>query len=237
MVTISIPTESKIQTCGRRVREIEQRGVPFNIPVGVPIVNPFVEKQLRFRAQYKLANVSLDEVREGVLFGDFRSFMDMKLETYSRTARTRHFKLNPFTKKMEQVLGRTFGAAGVRTGHAVAAFMVKMLGLVEWEMSEEPVTPAGEACVRVKVTSRFFRGYFTFRMQREADGVILDDDWLPESGGDVRTPALPMAWLVLLTHPLGFEQIAERVLDEIVRAHGAGRPYVGEIGPPIEEQR
>jgi hypothetical protein len=235
MVTISTETESRIQTCGRTIREIQQRGVPFNVPVGVPVVNPFVEKQMRFRAQYKLTGVSLEDVREGVMFGDFRSFMDMKMETFSRKNRTRHFKLNPFTKKMEQVLGRRFGRAGVRTGHAVAAFMVRMLGLVEWEMAEEPVTGADLAGIHVKVTSRFFRGHFKFRIHRQADGVILDDNWLPEGGGDVRTPALPMAWLVLLTHPLGFEQIAERVLDEILRARSAGRPYTGEIGPPIEE--
>lgn len=235
MSTISTETKSRIQTYGRTVREIQQRGVPFNVPVGVPVVNPFVEKQLRFRAQYKLPSVALEDVREGILFGDFRSFMDMKMETYSRVDRRRHFKLNPFTKKMEQILGGHFGRTGVRTGHAIAAFMVKMLGLVEWEMSEEPAKGADVSCVRVKVTSRFFRGYFSFWIRREADGVVLDDDWLPESGGDVRTPALPMGWLVLLTHPLGFEQIAERVLDEIVRARRAGRPYVGEIGPPIEE--
>lgn len=235
MVMISREARSRIQKYGKTVREIQQQGIPFNVPIGLPIVNPFVEKQMRFKAQYKLTGVSLEEVREGLMFGDYRSFMDMKMETFSREARTRHFKLNPFTKKMEEVLGGKFGRAGVRTGHAVAAFMVRMLGLVEWEMSEDPVTSPDLACIDVKVTSRFFRGHFKFRIHREPDGVILDDDWLPEGGGDVRTPAFPMAFLVLNTHPLGFDQIAERVVEEIVQTRNAGRPYSGQIGPPIEE--
>jgi hypothetical protein len=44
-----------------------------------------------------------------------------------------------------------------------------------------------------------------------------------------------MAALVLETHPVGFEQIAERVVDEIVQARRAGRPYTGQIGPPFQE--
>jgi hypothetical protein len=136
---------------------------------------------------------------------------------------------------MEEVLGGMFGALGVRTGHAVAASMVAMLGLVEWEMSEEPAAGPDLFTIHVKVTSRFFGGHFKFRIHRQPDGVILDDDWLPEGGGDVRTPTLPMAALVLETHPVGFEQIAERVVEEIVQARHAGRPYTGQIGPPSEE--
>jgi hypothetical protein len=117
----------------------------------------------------------------------------------------------------------------------VAAFMVNRLGLVEWEMSEEPATNPDVVSIHVKLTSKYFGGHFKFRIHRDPEGVILDDDWLPEGGGDVRTSSLPMANLVLTTHPLGFEQIAERVVEEILQARREGRPYVGEIGPPSEE--
>jgi len=236
MVMISNEARSRIENYGRTVRRIQQRGIPFNVPIGVPILNPFVEKQMRFKAQYKLKDVSLEDVREGIMFGDFRSFMDMKLEEFSREKRTRHFKLNPFTKKMEEVLGGKFGRIGVRTGHAIAASMVRMLGLVEWEVSEEPVTGPDLVSIHVKVTSRFFGGHFKFRVHRQPDGVIVDDDWLPEGGGDVRARSLPMAWLVLKTHPLGFEQIVERVSEEILLAQRAGRPYTGELASPIPER-
>ncbi len=117
----------------------------------------------------------------------------------------------------------------------MAAAMVAMLGLVEWHMSEEPVTNPDLVTIHVKVTSRFFRGVFKFRVHRQPDGVIVDDDWLPEGGGDVRTATLPMANLVLQTHPLGFEQIVERVVEEIVQARKQGRPYIGQIGAPSRE--
>lgn len=235
MVMISSEAQSRIQPVGEVIREIQQRGIPFNVPVGVPIVNPFAEKQLRFKARYKLTGVTLEEVREGIMFANYRGFMDMKMETFSRKARTRHFKINPFTKKMEEKLGGTFGQAGVLTGHAVAASIVAMLGPVEWRMSEDPATSPDLACIHVKAGSWFWGGHFKFRIHRQADGVILDDDWLPEGGGDVRTPTLPMASLVLLTHPLGFEQIAQQVVEEIIQARNAGRPYTGQIGPPSEE--
>ena len=137
---ISAEARARIQPFGATVREIQQAGVPFNVPLFVPIINPFAEKRLLFKARYKLTGVTLEEVREGIMFADFRPFMDRKMETYDRAGRTRHFKINPFTKKMEEVLGDMFGKPGTSTGHAVAAGMVAMLGLVEWEMSEEPVT-------------------------------------------------------------------------------------------------
>jgi hypothetical protein len=232
---ISSEARSLIQDYGETIKEVQQSGIPFNVPIFLPIVNPFAEKRMRFKARYKLTGVTLEEVREGVMFADFRSFMDMKMETFSRKARTRHFKINPFTKKMEEVLGGTFGQLGEHTGHFVAASMVAMLGLVEWEMAEEPVTSPDLVTIHVDVTSRFFRGHFKFRIHRQPDGVILDDDWLPEGGGDVRTPTLPMAALVLSTHPVGFEQITERLVEEIVQARNAGRPYEGQI-PPSEER-
>jgi hypothetical protein len=166
------------------------------------------------------------------MFGDFSSFMDRKMETFSRKNRTRHFKINPFTKKLEEVLGGSAGQLGVYTGQSVAAFMVAMLGLVEWEMNEEETGDPDLACIHVNVTSRFFRGHFKFRIHRQSDGVLLDDDWLPSGGGDVRTATIPMANLVLSTHPLGFEQIAERVVEEILEARGEKRSYKGQIQPP-----
>lgn len=232
MVMISSEARSRISNYGKEVREIQQAGVPFNIPLFVPLANPFVEKQLLFFAQYKLAGVTLEEVREGVLFGDFSSFMDRKMETFSRKNKTRHFKINPFTIKLGEVLGGAVGQVGVATGHTIAAAMVAALGLVEWEMSEEETGDPDVALIHVDLTSRFFRGVFKFRIHRRPDGVIIDDDWLPSGGGDVRTATIPMANLVLSTHPLGFEQITERVVEEILQARAAGRPYVGQIKPP-----
>ncbi len=232
MVMISSEARARIEPYGQTIRRVRQRGIPFDIPIGVPILNPFVRKQMRFKARYRLRGLRLEDVREGIMFGDFTSFMDMKLEEFSREKRTRHFKLNPFTKKMEEVLGGKLGRLGVRIGHNVAAFMVRMLGLVEWHVAEEPVTGPDLVTIHVDVNSRFFGGHFKFRIHREADGVIVDDDWLPEGGGEVIAASLPMSWLVLKTHPLGFEQIVERVTDEIVGAQKAGRPYTGELTVP-----
>jgi hypothetical protein len=117
----------------------------------------------------------------------------------------------------------------------MADLMVRMLGLVEWEMSEEPVTDPDLVTIHVKLTSDLFGGHFKFRMSRAPDGVIVDDDWRPEGGSDVRTGTIPMANLVLMTHPLGFEQIVERVVEEILQARSQGRPYVGQIGAPSVE--
>ena len=231
MVMISSEARSRIEKYGKATLKIRQKGIPFNVRLFEPIVNPFVEKRMLFKAQYKLAGISLEDVREGLLFGDFSSFMDMKLDEFSRKSRTRHFKINPFTKKLEEVWGGKFGSVGVRTGHKVASAMVKMLGLVEWHMSDETDDNPDLVSIRVKVTSRFFRGVFMFRAHRQPDGVLVDDDWLPEGGGDVRTPSLPMANLVLQTHPLGFEQIVERITEEILQANTQGRPYVGQMGP------
>ena len=235
MVMISSEARSRIQKYGKEIREIQQAGIPFNVRPGIPIANPFVGKQLLFFAQYKVEGVTLEEMREGIMFGNFRSFMDMKMDQYSRKKRTRHFKINPFTKKLEEVWGGALGKLGETSGHAVAAFMVAALGLVEWEMSEEPVTSPDLFTIHVDVTSRFFRGHFKFRIHGQQDRLIVDDDWLPEGGGDVRTATIPMATLVLSTHPLGFEQIVERVVEEVVEARHQGRPYVGQIGPPSEE--
>ena len=121
---ISPEAKALISSYGATVREIEQSGMPFNVPLFVPVVNPFAEKRLLFKARYKLTGVTLDEVREGIMFADFRPFMDRKMETYDRVKRTRHFKINPFTRKMEEVLGDAFGEPGKTTGHAVAATMV-----------------------------------------------------------------------------------------------------------------
>jgi hypothetical protein len=201
----------------------------------VPIVNPFARKQLLFRGRYKLTGLALEDVREGMLFASFRDFMDMKMETFNRKARTRHFRMNPFKKKFAEVLGSRFGRTGIRVTDAVADGMVAALGLVEWQMREEPVASPDLATVHVDVTSTFWGGHFKFRISRDPDGVIVDDDWRPEGGGDVRAGTLPMATLVLMTHPLGFEQIVERAVEEILQAQGQGRPYVGQIGLPSVE--
>lgn len=231
MVMISSAARSRIQKFGTVTREIQQSGVPFNIPLGVPLANPFVRKQLLFRARYKLTGVTLEDVREALMFASYRDFMAMTMETFSREARTRHFKLNPFKKKLAEVLGSKFGKVGTRATDAVADFMVAMLGLVEWHMTEEPITNPDLVTVHVDVTNKLFNGHFKFRISREADGVIVDDDWRPEGGGDVRTGTIPMANLVLMTHPLGFEQIVERAVEEILKARDQGRPYVGQIEP------
>ncbi len=235
MVMISSEARSKIQKYGKETREIQQKGIPFNVRLFVPVVNPFSEKRMLFKAQYKVTGVSLEEMKEGLIFGNFTSFMDMKVDEYDRKNGTRHFIINPFTKKLEEVWGGKLGKVGIRAGHSVAAGMVAMLGLVEWHMREEPVSSPDLASIHVNVTSRFFRGVFMFRVHRQPDGVIVDDDWLPEGGGDVRTPSLPMANLVLSTHPLGFEQIVERTVEEVVEARHQGRPYVGQIGPPSKD--
>lgn len=235
MVPISTAGQARIEKFGEMTREIQQAGIPFNVPVGVPIANPFAGKQLLFRAQYKLTGVSFEDVREGVMFASYRDFMAFTMEEFNRRARTRHFRMNPFKKKFAEVLGSRFGSAGVSATDALADFMVAMLGLVEWHMREEPITSPDLVIIHVDVTNRLFNGHFKFKIRREPDGVIVDDEWRPEGGGDVRTSTLPMANLVLLTHLLGFEQIVERAVEEIVQAQNEGRPYVGQIGPPSVE--
>jgi len=236
MVMISDEARSLVQPVGTTLRRIRQGGVPFDVPIWLPLINPFVDKQVLFKTEYKLKHVSVDEVLEGVMFGDFRSFLDLKMEEYNRAEKTRHFTENPFTKKFEETLGPLFGRAGLWVGRSVAAVIVWALGLVEWHMTAEPRTSPDLASVHVHVAAGCFRGCFKFRVQREPDGVMLTDDWLPEGGGEVRTPTFPMAVLILNTHPMGIQQIAERVADEIVQARHAGKPYAGQIGPPSVER-
>jgi hypothetical protein len=154
MVMISSEARARIEPYGETVRCIEQRGVPFNVAVGVPILNPFVDKLMRFKAQYRLKGISLEEAREGIMFGNFHGFMDAKLEEFDREKRTRHFKINPFTKKFEEILGGKLGGLGTHAGHSMAATMVWALGLVEWHMTEQPMTDPDLAVIDVRVTSR-----------------------------------------------------------------------------------
>jgi hypothetical protein len=235
MVKISDEARSRIRAHGQNLRKILQAGIPFKVGIGVPIANPFVEKRLLLKTQFKLAGVDLEDVCVGLMFADFRSFWDMKLDDFSRKSRTRHFKINPFTKLLEEQLGGLLGKAGIRMADGVAGFMVALLGLVEWEMRQEPTADPDHASIRIKVASRFFRGRIAFRIHREVDGVIVADDWLPEGGGDMRTATLPMANVVLMTHPLGFKQMVQRAVDEILRAKQQGVPYKGEVGPPSRD--
>jgi hypothetical protein len=234
MVMISPEARSRISQLGKKTQLVRQRGLPFDVPFYVPLVNPFVDKQVHFKVQYELKGVTLEDVLQGVMFADYRSFLDIQMEEFSRRARTRHFTENPFTRKFEENLGKLFGQSGARLGRRVAALMVDKLGPVEWRMSVDPMPDADVASVHAHVSAGFFDGYFTIRIQRRPDGVILTDDWLPGSG-DVRTPAFPMASLMLVTHPMGIQQIAERVVDEILQAEAAGRPYEGQIGPPSRD--
>lgn len=235
MSIFSKEVRSHIEKHGKEIRVIQQRGFPFKLPPGIPLPSLSGPKQMLFKAQYKVNGVSLEEAREGLLFASYRKFMDMKMETFSRKSRTRHFKINPFAKKFEEVLGGPFGQVGLRIGRSMANGMVNRLGLVEWEVSEDPVENPDLVSIHVKVTSKYFRGHFKFRVHRVPDGVIIDDDWTIEGGGSVQADSLPMANLVLTTHPLGFEQIVERIVEEVLAARSEGRPYVGEIGPPSEE--
>ena len=216
------------------VRWIGQAGIPFHTPLGVPIVNPFAEKQMQFLKRYKVAGVTLDEARTGVLFGNYRPFMDVKEETYSRSRRTRHLTFNPFTREMEKY-GGYVGQMGVRFGQATASMMETALGAITWDIREEPVSPSGVASFEYTTTNRLFHGMFRIRAKAAEDGVVLEDDWTTDGGSDMRTSFLPMANLVLLTHPLGFEQIAEEFVEEVRRARAAGTSYSGEIGAPSVE--
>jgi len=56
------------------VRWIGQSGIPFHTPLGVPIVNPFAEKQMQFLKRYRVTGVTLDEASTGV--HDFLQFND-----------------------------------------------------------------------------------------------------------------------------------------------------------------
>lgn len=224
----------RMEDYGREVRWIEQRLIPFRTPLLFPIVNPFVHKQMHFRREYKVTGITLEEARIGVLFGNYRTFMDIRRETYDRARRTRELTFNPFTVEMERY-GRMVGDLGAATGRGMATVMVTMLGLITWEISEDPGATPDLVSLNFKTTNALFGGHFKIRARRAPDGVILEDDWRPEGGGDMRTSFLAMANLALATHPRGFEQIAEEVVEEVKRARATGVQYVGEIGPPSIE--
>ena len=221
---------------GTTIKDIAQDMIPFNVPLFVPLVNPFSDKQMYFRAQYKITGVSVDEAATGVLFGNYRDFMDIKWENYSRSGRTRHLEFNPFTKKLEE-LGRNAGGAGEAAGKGTAWLMGAGLGLIEWKIWVDPASTSENVSLHVDTTSDFFGG--SFRINAKAapggDGVILEDDWTPQGGANMRTHYLLMANLVLSTHPVGFEEIAANFVEEIKRARAKGTAYVGEIGPPSVE--
>ena len=216
---------------GTVIKDIVQEMIPFKVPLFVPLVNPFSDKQLLFRAQYKITGVTVDEAVTGVLFGNYRDFMDIKWENYSRADRTRHLEFNPFTKKLEE-LGRNAGKAGEAAGWGTATMMGAGLGLIEWKIRVEDGATPDRVCTRFDTKAKLFGGHFKINVVATADGVVLEDDWTPEGGADMRTSYLMMANLVLSTHPKGFEHIANAFVAEVTRARAAGRPYEGEIGPP-----
>lgn len=111
------------------------------------------------------------------------------------------------------------------------------LGLITWDITEEPQTAPNVALFEFETSNRLFSGVFRIRARGVADGVVLEDDWTTNGGSDMRTGFLPMANLVLMTHPKGFEQIAGQLVEEVKRAHAAGVPYRGEIGAPSVELR
>ena len=227
-------TAVEMSDFGDDVLWIGQSGIPFHTPLGVPLVNPFAEKQMQFLKRYRVTGVTLDEASTGILFGNYRPFMDVKEETYDRTRRTRHLTFNPFTREMEKYGGYA-GEVGVMVGQATAYMMQTALGTITWDIREEPGSPAGVASFEYRTTSRFFRGMFRIRAKTTEGGVVLEDDWTTDGGSDMRTSFLPMANLVLMTHPLGFEQIAQEFVEEVRRARAANAAYTGEIGAPSVE--
>ena len=231
-----MPALITLSDFGTEARWIGQDLVPLEVPLGVPIVNPFSHKQMQFFKQYKVTGISLDEARTGILLSNYRPFMDIKEETYSGTRGTRHLIFNPFVREMEKY-GESIGSLGVASGRTVASMMGTMLGLITWDITEEPRTDPKTVSFEFKTSSRLFWGSFKIRAHEVADGVVLEDDWTTRGGSDMRTSFLPMANLVLLTHPKGFEQIAAALVDEIKRARAAGVPYTGEIDAPSVELR
>ena len=125
-------TAVEMSDLGDDVRWIGQSGIPFHTPLGVPLVNPFVEKQMQFLKRYRVTGVTLDEASTGILFGNYRPFMDVKEETYDRTRRTRRLTFNPFTREMEKYGGYA-GEVGVRFGQATAYMMQTALGTIRSE--------------------------------------------------------------------------------------------------------
>ena len=230
-------TPITIGDIGTEIRTIAQHMVPFNIPLGIPLVNPFSDKQMHFRKQFKVTGVTVDEAGTGVLFANYRDFMDIKWETYSRARRTRHLQFNPFTKKLEET-GRKLGEAGEAAGRGTATLMGASLGFITWKISIDPASTADSVSLHFQTTNYLFSGHFKINAKTApgGDGVILEDDWTPEGGADMRTSFLPMANLVLATHPLGFEQMAAEFVAEVQRARASGTKYIGEIGPPSIEE-
>lgn len=224
-----------ITEVGDTIRAIGQRLVPFDVPLLVPLVNPLSQKQLRFRKEYKLSGISVEEAVTGVLFANYRAFMDVREESYSRRRRTRRLVFNPFTRELEQV-GRQTGEAGEKAGREAARLMGKTLGLITWTIGVDPGASVERVGIRFGTSANLFAGHFKINAKATAGGVILEDDWTTEGGADMRTHFLMMANLVLLTHPKGFEQIADAIVAEIRRARAAGVPYTGEIGPPSVDE-
>lgn len=217
---------------GTEVRGITQELIPFNVPLGFPIVNPLSRKQLQFRKEYKITGITIQEAVNGVLFGNYRSFMDVKTETYSRARGTRRLVFNPFTRELEQVGRRFTGDAGASAGRGTAALMVAALGVIEWRISIYPGANSTRVALRFDTKANLFGGHFYIIAKAAQDGVVLEDDWTTAGGADMKTSYMMMANLVLLTHPKGFEQIAGEIVVEAKRARAAGMPYVGEIGAP-----
>src|SRR5438552_2143141 len=106
----------QLEDLGHTVRYIDQPLVPFKTPLGVPVVNPFSGKQMQFYKRYRLSGVELEEAATGVLFGNYRPFMDVRTESYSRSRRMRSLVFNPFTIEMERILGSMAGEVGISTG-------------------------------------------------------------------------------------------------------------------------
>lgn len=220
---------------GDTIRSIGQQLVPFDIPLGFPLVNPLSEKQLRFRKEYKITGVTVEEAVTGVLFANYRPNFYITEETYSRRRRTRRFVFNPFVLEFEH-LGRTVGEIGVTAGHGAGTLMGAGLGLIEWRVSVDPGATADRVGIRIGTTNKLFGGHFYINATAIPGGVILADEWTPEGGADMRTSYLLMANLVLATHPRGFEHIADLFVEEVKRARAAGVPYSGEIGVPSVDE-
>ena len=222
---------------GNTIRGIGQQYVPFDVPLGLPLVNPLSWKQLQFRKEYLVTGVTMDEAVNGVLFGNYRPFMEVKEETYSRARRTRRLLFNPFTIELEH-MGRGTGQIGESALRGTAALMGASLGLIEWKISLDARSTAGHMGFRYQTTNKLFSGHFYINVKAAPGGVILEDDWTTAGGADMRTNFLMMGNLVLLTHPKGFEHIGAAFVEEVKRARASGTPYVGEIGPPsIDEDR
>jgi len=113
-----MPALITLSDFGTEARWIGQDLVPLEVPLGVPIVNPFSHKQMQFFKQYKVTGISLDEARTGILLSNYRPFMDIKEETYSGTRGTRHLIFNPFVREMEKY-GESIGSLGVASGRTV----------------------------------------------------------------------------------------------------------------------